>query len=60
MTGLGLRIQAENAIQVACDDGVQAYAGMFLVDRIQVINSRFGVALGDKLLLFFLQYLSKE
>ncbi len=59
LTGLGLRVQAEKAIQDACDDSLQTYAGVFLVDRIQVISSRFGVSLGDKLVLFFLQYLSQ-
>jgi len=59
LTGLPLRAHAEKAIREACGDQVQTYAGMFLIDRIQVISSRFGVALGDKLVLFFLEHLSQ-
>jgi len=59
LTGLPLRAHGEKAIRAACGEQVQAYAGMFLIDRIQVISSRFGVPLGDKLVLFFLQHLSQ-
>lgn len=59
LTGILLRPQAEQAIRAACEDGAHAYAGLFLLDRVQAMSSRFGFALGDQVVLFFLQHLSQ-
>jgi len=59
LTGIPTRPQAEQAIRVACQEGAHTYAALFLLDRIQAISSRFGFALGDQVVLFFLQYLSQ-
>jgi GGDEF domain-containing protein len=58
LTGLPLRSGAEQAMKVACAAAAHAYAGLFVMDRIQAINSRFGNELGDKVVLFFVQHLS--
>jgi GGDEF domain-containing protein len=59
LTGIPMRPQAEQAMRTACADGVHTYAALFLLDRIQAISSRFGFALGDQVILFFLQHLSQ-
>jgi GGDEF domain-containing protein len=59
VTGLLQRPGAEAAIAAACNERSHVYAGLFVMDRIQSINSRFGKALGDEALVFFLQYLSQ-
>jgi GGDEF domain-containing protein len=58
LTGLLLRPGAEDAMQAACDRGAHAYAGLFVMDRLQAVTSRFGNDLGDQVLLFFVQHLS--
>jgi GGDEF domain-containing protein len=59
LTGIALRPRAEQAIQAACQAGEHCYAGLFILDRIQAISSRFGSALVDQVVLFFLQHLSQ-
>jgi FOG: GGDEF domain len=58
LTGLILRAGAEQAIKAACMKGTHVYAGLFVMDRIQSIVSRFGVELGDRAMIFFVQHLS--
>jgi len=58
LTGLLLRPGAEDAMQTACDGGAHSYVGLFLMDRLPAITSRFGPDLGDQVLLFFVQHLS--
>jgi GGDEF domain-containing protein len=58
LTGLQMRSEAEAAIKTACGGAVHAYAGLFVIDRIQVITSRFGNEFADKILIFFVQQLS--
>jgi GGDEF domain-containing protein len=59
VTDLPQRPAAEAAIAVACEAGSHTYAGLFILDRIQSINSRFGQSLGDQTLVFFLKHLSQ-
>ncbi len=59
VTGLLQRPEAEAAIAAACEDRSHMYAGLFVLDRIHSINARFGHPIGDKALVFFLQYLSQ-
>ena len=58
LTGLRLRAGAEEAMKAACGGGAHAYASLFVMDRIQVINSRFGIEIGNQVLRFFVQHLS--
>jgi GGDEF domain-containing protein len=58
LTGSPLRPGAEEAMKSASDAGAHIYAGLFVIDRMQVINSRFGSKLGDQVLLYFVQHLS--
>ena len=45
-------------MQAACIEEAHVYAGLFVLDRLQTIVSRFGDELGDRLILFFVQHLS--
>jgi GGDEF domain-containing protein len=58
LTGFILRPGAEQAMQAVCVAKAHVYAGLFVMDRIQTIVSRFGAELGDRALLFFVQHLS--
>jgi GGDEF domain-containing protein len=58
LTGFMLRSGAEEAMRTACAAKAHVYAGLFVMDRIQTIVSRFGAELGDRALLFFVQHLS--
>jgi GGDEF domain-containing protein len=58
LTGLPLRSVAEGAMKAACAGGTRTYACLFVMDRIQVINSRFGNQIADQVLLFFVQGLT--
>jgi GGDEF domain-containing protein len=55
VTGLPQRRDAEAAIAAGCTDRSHVYAGLFVMDRIRSIQSRFGQTLADQALLFFLQ-----
>ena len=59
VTGLPLRSEAEAAMQRACDKQSHAYAALFLLDRLQAINTRFGYAVGDQVLLIFRKHLAR-
>jgi GGDEF domain-containing protein len=59
MTGLPQRSEAEGAIAAACESGSHVYAALFVVERIQPINSRFGRSVGDQVLVMFLRHLSE-
>ena len=58
LTGLIMRAGAEEAMKTACSAGAHLYAGLFVIDRIQSIVSRFGSEIGDRAMLFFVQHLS--
>ena len=59
VTGLPLRSDAEGSVRALCEAGAHAYAGLFVLDRLHAITSRFGQSLGDKVMIFFLQHLSQ-
>jgi GGDEF domain-containing protein len=59
VTGLPPHADAEAAIAAACEGGSKVYAALFVVERIQPINSRFGRSVGDQVLVMFLQHLSQ-
>jgi GGDEF domain-containing protein len=58
LTGLPTRSEAETAIRTACAEVAHTYLGLFVLDRIQVISSRFGDQFADKIVIFFAQQLS--
>ena len=45
-------------MKAACIEGAHVYAGLFVMDRLQSVVSRFGPELGDRAMLFFVQQLS--
>jgi GGDEF domain-containing protein len=60
VTGLPARAQAEQSIAAKITAGHEQVAAMFLVDRLSSINSRFGRATGDDILLLVAQQLAKR
>jgi GGDEF domain-containing protein len=58
ITGLPLRAEAELAMEAACNEGAHVYAGLFVIDRIRAISTRFGGDLCNQVQMFFLQHLS--
>jgi GGDEF domain-containing protein len=58
-TVLSLRQEAEAAMQRACDQHTHAFAALFVVSRLQAVNSRFGSALGDQVLIIFRNHLAR-
>jgi GGDEF domain-containing protein len=57
LTGLESREVAEVALSVACAAETPGCAIIIIIDRIGVYNVRFGRAVGDKVLQFFVDYL---
>lgn len=60
LTGLPMRKQAEAAIRDWYGRGKHFYVAVFTVDRVESINSRYGQAIGDQVLLVFLQRLAQD
>jgi GGDEF domain-containing protein len=48
------------ALRAAIDGGRHVYAVLLCVDRIEIINSRFGFASGDRVLMVFGQHLAER
>lgn len=59
VTGLPLRAQAEAAMETACRDGSRTYAGLFLLERMETIKTRFGLAIGEDVMAQFILRLSE-
>ena len=51
ITGLEVRDSAEQALAAAMERGGGAYAALFVVDRLHLINAQFGYPTGDQILL---------
>lgn len=60
VTGLPNLRAAQNAIRAAISANTNSYAVLFAVDRVEVINSRFGFAVGDRILMLFGQHLAQR
>ncbi len=58
ITGLPNFRAAERSIQQACAERTNTVAVLFCVERIEVINGRFGFAVGDRILTIFGQHLA--
>jgi len=50
LTGLQARGCAERAFAAAIESRLHAYAALFVVDRLHVINARYGYSTGDQML----------
>jgi PleD family two-component response regulator len=57
VSGLEEREGAEQAIVAAMERGGLAYAALFVVDRLHLINAQFGYATGDRILREFCEHL---
>jgi len=60
ITGLPLRRQAEEAFAEACRDETQAYVLAVVIDRIQILNKRFGYEVGDEVMRYFAGFLRSQ
>jgi diguanylate cyclase (GGDEF)-like protein len=60
VTGLPRRKLAEEAFAQACRDEAQAYAMAVAIDRIQILNTRFGYEVGDEIMRYFAGFLKSQ
>jgi GGDEF domain-containing protein len=60
LSGLPLRAQANDALETAIESGDRGFVAIFVVDRVHLINGRFGYAVGDQMLLLFHQHLAEN
>lgn len=60
VTGLPNFRVAEQAIRSAIAAGTNTYAVLLAVERVEVINSRFGFSVGDRILMLFGQHLAQR
>jgi len=60
VTGLAQRPDAEAALVEAAQENRRLYAVIFVIERLELINSRFGYAAGDQILVLFSQHLSQN
>ena len=54
------RAKAEAAFDRVIQAGGNAYLAVFVVDRVQLINARFGYAVGDEVLVLFQEHLRRN
>jgi GGDEF domain-containing protein len=60
ITGLPLRSQAEAALAESGRSGAQAFAAILVLDRLQLLNQRFGREAGDEILVAFTKMVAKQ
>jgi GGDEF domain-containing protein len=60
ITGMPSFLMITPALEAAISSGRGAYAALLCVDRIEIINSRFGFASGDQVLITFGQHLARR
>lgn len=60
ITGLAQRSEAEAAIGEAGQTGERAYAAVLVLDRLQIINARFGREVGDEIISAFTRMVRKQ
>ena len=59
VTKLPERASAEGALAAAAKESQPVFGAVFVADRLDLINARFGRSVGDDLLLFFSQHVAK-
>jgi diguanylate cyclase (GGDEF)-like protein len=57
VTGLPARVDAETALAEAASGAAQSFVVLLAVDRVELINGRFGFAAGDEVLRLYLEAL---
>jgi diguanylate cyclase (GGDEF)-like protein len=60
VTGLPPRKRAEEAFAQASKDEAQAYVMAVVIDRIQILNTRFGYEVGDEIMRYFAGFLKSQ
>jgi len=60
VTGLPGRDDALVAMQAAVAGGVRQYAVIMVVNRVQMVNARFGREVGDRMLVVFREHMTKQ
>jgi GGDEF domain-containing protein len=60
LSGLPLRTKAESALDQVIQSGGHGYVAAFAVDRVHLINGRFGYAVGDEVLMLFQEHLKQN
>jgi len=60
VTGLPNYLAAEQAIRSAITSRTSTYAVLFSVERVEVINGRYGFSVGDRILMLFGQHLAQH
>jgi GGDEF domain-containing protein len=60
ITGLAGHSAAERELRVLIAAGESRYVAIFCVERLDLINSRFGFAAGDQILMMFSQYVAQQ
>jgi GGDEF domain-containing protein len=60
ITGLPLRSEAEVALAESGRTGAQAFAAILVLDRLQLLNQRFGREAGDEILVAFTRMVEKH
>lgn len=59
-SGVPERAEAEAALVAAAKENRRVFAVIFVVERVSLVNSRFGYAVGDQLLQFFAEHLARS
>lgn len=59
-TGLPSRLDAEAALAELIKNSRPSYVAVFVVDRVDLINSRFGYAVGDRIMRIYIQELRSK
>jgi GGDEF domain-containing protein len=60
ITGLPDRDDAVAAMQTAIDGGKRQYAAVMIVNRVEMINTRFGSKVGDSMLIGFKEHMTEQ
>lgn len=60
LSGLPLRAQAEYTLDAVIQSGGHGCVVAFVVDRVHLINARFGYGVGDQILLLFREHLAQH
>jgi GGDEF domain-containing protein len=60
LSGLPLRAQAESSLDTVIQAGGNGFVVAVVVDRVHLINARFGYGVGDKILALFREHLAQH
>ncbi len=60
LSGLPLRAPAEHALDNAIQSGGHGFVVAFVIDRVHLINARFGYSVGDQILTLFREHLAQH